>query len=141
VAGVIDRSIDWWRRRGWTNSRYPKLTYVSSRSQVPELPSRRAVVVVGSPERPKWAVFTCPCGHGHSIAVNLSPTRRPSWRLKEDADGPTLHPSVDSLTDERRCHFWLREGRVRWARDDVRSQEILRQGSRGHERGSTRHGA
>lgn len=138
---MIDSLVDWWRRRRWTTARYPTVTYFSSRAQVPDLPPRRTVAVVGTVERPKWAIFACPCGHGHTIAVNLSQVRRPNWRLKEHDRGPSLHPSVDSLTVERRCHFWLRAGRVQWARDDVRSQEILRKGPTGHERGGTGHGA
>lgn len=134
---MIDRLVDWWRRRRWTTACYPDVTYFSSRSEVPELPSRRELAVVGSPERPKWAIFVCPCGHGHAIAVNLSPARRPSWRLEEGEGGPSLHPSVDSLTDERRCHFWLREGRIQWVRDDLRVQEILPPEPTRHQRGST----
>jgi hypothetical protein len=112
------RLIDWWRRRRWTSARYPDLNYVASRSDVAELPARRTVMVVGSPERPKWAVFACPCGHGHGIAVNLSPARLPAWSLTDGDHGPTLYPSVDSVTDGRRCHFWLRDGRVHWAHDE-----------------------
>lgn len=137
---MTDRLVDWWRRRRWTTARYPGVTYFSSRSEVPELPPRRTIAVVGSAERPKWAIFACPCGHGHAIAVNLSPARRPSWRLKAGEEGPSLRPSVDSLTDERRCHFWLREGRIQWARDDVRSQEILPPGPIRHQEGGARHG-
>ena len=107
--------IDWWRRRRWTRARYSRVAYFSSRSQAPDLPPRRTLAVVGSPSRPKWAVFACPCGHGHTIAVNLSTARWPVWRLKVEEGRPSLYPSVDSLTDERRCHFCLRDGSVRWA--------------------------
>lgn len=123
MAAVRDRVIDWWRRRRWTKARYPRLAYFSGRSETTELPPRRTLAVIGSPNRPKWAVFACPCGNGHSIAINLSPARRPVWRLKVEKKGPSLHPSVDSLTDERRCHFWLREGRVHWASDDYVSAQ------------------
>lgn len=122
---MIDRLVDWWRRRRWTTARYSEVAYFSSRVQVPDLPPRRTVAVVGNPGRPKWAIFACPCGHGHTIAVNLSPARRPTWRLKEDDRGPSLNPSIDSLTEERRCHFWLRVGRVCWAGDDVRPRAMF----------------
>lgn len=129
-----DRVIDWWRRRRWTKARYPLLAYFSSRSEAPELPRRRTLAVVGSPNRPKWGVFACPCGHGHAIAVNLSCTRRPVWRLKVERGGPSLHPSVDSLTDERRCHFYLRNGRVYWASDgNIPSQVTVRADQTGPE--------
>ena len=137
---MTDHVVDWWRRRRWTTARYSGVTYFSSRSDVPELPPRRIVAVVGSAERPKWAIFACPCGHGHAIAVNLSTARRPAWGLKSGEDGPSLHPSVDSHTEERRCHFWLRDGRIQWARDDVGSQEILPPEPNRPQRGDTRRG-
>lgn len=112
-----DRLIDWWRRRRWTKARYPRLDYFSSHSDVAELPPRRTLAVVGNPDLAKWAIFACPCGHGHSIILNLSPIRRSAWQLKVSKSGPSLYPSVDSLTDERRCHFWLRDGKVHWAPD------------------------
>lgn len=140
MAGVNDRLIDWWRRRRWTTPRYPNLTYVPSRSDLPELPARRTVVVVGNAECPKWAVFACPCGHVHAIAVNLSPARHPSWRLEVNEGRPTLSPSVDCLPEGRRCHFWLRRGRVQWVQD-ADSQDILPSGPAGHQRGDSRHGA
>lgn len=127
MAPLKDRVIDWWRRRRWTKARYSRMAYFSGRSEAPELPPRRTLAVVGSPTRPKWAVFACPCGHGHSIALNLSSTRRPAWRLVVEDGEPSLHPSVDSLTDRRRCHFWLRDGHVHWVADiDLPSQDILR---------------
>jgi hypothetical protein len=115
---VSDALIDWWRRRRWTTPRYTRLVRVASRNDLPELPPRRNVAVVGGLERPKWAVFSCPCGHGHVIAVNLSPARRPVWELLADEKAPGLRPSVDSMNSGRRCHFWLREGRVQWVWDD-----------------------
>jgi hypothetical protein len=140
LADVNDRLIDWWRRRRWTTPRYPNLTYVPSRSDLPELPRRRTVVVVGNPARPKWVVFACPCGHAHAIAVNLSPARRPSWRLEVAGGRASLRPSVDCVSGGRRCHFWLRDGRVQWAQD-ADSQDILPSGPAEHERGDSRHGA
>ncbi|MGI9112850.1 MAG: DUF6527 family protein [Gaiellaceae bacterium] len=60
-------------------------------------------------------MFECPCGRGHRLAVSLQQSHRPSWRLGLGKDGPSLFPSIDSVAD-RRCHFWLRDGRVRWVR-------------------------
>lgn len=113
-----DRVIDWWRRRRWTRARYPRVEYRRAREDLPERPSRRAIVIVGTPEHPKWAIFACPCGHGHIIEINLSGARNPTWRVRESEHGPSLFPSVDARTDFRRCHFWLRDGRAQWALDD-----------------------
>lgn len=137
-----DRIIDWWRRRRWTKARYLRLAHYSSRSATPELPPRRTLAVVGSCSRPKWAIFACPCGHGHSIAVNLSSAQQPAWQLNVEADMPSLHPSVDSWTDGRRCHFWLRDGRVHWVADKSGSlHELLRTDMIAREKGVDLYGA
>lgn len=111
--------IDWWRRRAWSQPRYPDVHRLALRSDAPVLPPRRQLLVIGPANRPKWALMACPCGHGHPLAMNLSPKRRPFWTLEIDSKGPTLRPSVDSRLSERRCHFWLRSGQVTWAPDDV----------------------
>ncbi|WP_371878747.1 DUF6527 family protein [Conexibacter sp. DBS9H8] len=110
--------IDWWRRRGWTSPRYTKQIIAVKRSELPDLPPRRAIAIVGAPDAPQWAVLACPCGHAHLIAVNLSPKRRPTWKLRIDNGRVSLAPSVDSRWGGRRCHFWLRAGVVTWARPD-----------------------
>lgn len=87
-------------------------------SEVPAELDRRLLALCGPPGTPKWAVFECPCGRGHRIVLNLHPERRPAWRFFEHGGRPSLHPSVD-YRGEHRCHFWLSEGRVHWARERV----------------------
>ena len=118
---MTDRIIDWWRRRQYSKPHYRKLVHFGRMSEVPELPGRRTLVIVGALDRPKWLVFACPCGHAHRVALNLSPARQPNWTIETDDKLITVWPSVDSVTAERRCHFWLRAGRVRWADEPSRS--------------------
>jgi hypothetical protein len=92
------------------------VTFVETPAAVPHRLGRRQFVIVGLQERPKWAVFDCPCGRGHRLMLSLQQSHRPHWRLKLGGDGPSLWPSVDSVA-EYRCHFWVRDGRVHWARD------------------------
>lgn len=110
-----DRLIDWWRRRRLTPPRFTTLTFFDSRGAVPEPVPRRTIAVVGTLERPKWAIFQCPCGRGHQITLNLSELRKPSWRIEAHRRGPTLHPSIDAYAPFD-CHYWIRAGRVRFAR-------------------------
>ena len=77
------------------------------------LPYRR-VVLVGAPEHPTWVVFDCPCRTGHRLMVNLDPARHPFWRI-ESPRPLSIYPSIDNLTLERRCHFIIRNGKLRWA--------------------------
>jgi hypothetical protein len=111
-----DRLTDWWRRRRWTQPRVKHVAYYEGRSDVPESLARDTLAVVGTRERPKWAVLECPCGRGHQLVVSLSPQHPPHWRLGEGQRGPSLKPSIDSRRAYR-CHFWLRDGQVQWCRD------------------------
>ena len=108
-------AIDLWRRLRLTRPRIDNVIYVAGPTDVPDNIDRHTLVVVGSHEFQKWAMLECPCGRGHRLAVSLQRSHRPSWRLTVGAAGPSLFPSIDSRR-KRRCHFWLRDGRVRWAR-------------------------
>jgi hypothetical protein len=77
------------------------------------LPLRVAVLVAGE-ARPGWLAFTCPCGTGHQVMINLAMSRRPRWQLRGSRWAPTVHPSVDLADDGRRCHFWVRQGQIQW---------------------------
>ena len=79
-----------------------------------DLPPRVAVLVTGR-AGPGWLAFTCPCGAGHQVMINLATSRRPCWQLGGTRHAPTIHPSVDLADGDKRCHFWVRHGRIRWA--------------------------
>lgn len=109
--------IDWWRRRRFSTPRIPKIRRYDATSALPTKLPRREIAVAGTPAT--WAALECPCGNGHRLMVRIRPhDRMNTWTLSDQAPGPSLHPSIDSVTDQRRCHFWLRDGRVHWADDD-----------------------
>lgn len=114
------RLADWWRRRHLTAPRIKRLTFYERRSEVPADVARDSIAVVGTLERPKWAIFECPCGRGHQITLNLSASRRPSWRIEQTTTGPSLHPSVDAY-EPHSCHYWIKQGRVEFVRTRVRT--------------------
>jgi hypothetical protein len=89
--------------------------YVESMAAIPVVLPRHMIAVVKTPNQFKWAVFECPCGHGHRLMLNLDKRHEPTWTLAQ-ADPPSLRPSIDSQ-GQRRCHFWLREGYVNWVRE------------------------
>ncbi len=113
---VKARLIDWWRRRRITAPRLDRVERYASQAELPECLPRHQLAIVGAPRKPKWLVFECPCGEGHRLQVNLSVARYPNWRLIDAEAGPSVFPSVDFDASERRCHFWIRDGRVRWSR-------------------------
>lgn len=111
-----DMTLRWWH---WIPLQpWRLLGYVESADEVPDRLPRGGMVAVGSSDRVKWVAFDCPCRSGHRILVNADPGRRPQWRV--DADQPrrmTLHPSIDYADARRRCHYFIRDGRVLWAGD------------------------
>lgn len=118
---MIDSLTDWWRRRHWSTPRYSSTRRYERMRDVPQLPPRRTLAIVGPSGREQWVVFSCPCGHRHRLILNLSARRDPQWTLTLNEDEASLSPSIDSRTDERRCHFWLKAGKVHWALDLDRS--------------------
>lgn len=99
----------WYYRRRYREVKYVEVTDVPA-----DLPPGLCCVAVdrGVP----WAVsLRCPCGCGDAITLNLVGSH-PVWRLSLSANaGVTLHPSV-WRTSACESHFWVRQGRVVWAR-------------------------
>lgn len=93
-----------------------RIERLSKRSAVPRHQRRDTLYLVGNPEQ--WLIFQCPCQRGHDIALTVGSNG--SWTLRGHRRKPTIHPSVNSLADDRRCHFWLTAGRVRWCADSDR---------------------
>jgi hypothetical protein len=100
--------LNWLPRRRWRI-----VARVEAADEVPNRLPRRGVVVAGPQSDPHWLVFDCPCRAGHRVMLNLDKRRRPHWNVVQD-EPLTVRPSVDDHIAERRCHFILREGRIRW---------------------------
>ena len=106
VAWLQSLSLRW---RGWRI-----IGQVGAGDEVPDQLPNKGVVLVGAPGRETWIAFDCPCRTGHRLMVNLDRTRRPFWRV--DSLRPlSIHPSIDYISAERRCHFMVRGGRIHWS--------------------------
>jgi hypothetical protein len=109
---LAGRLTDWWRRQRLGRPKVTRVQQYRSHADVPERIPRRVLAVVGTPAA--WAMFECPCGQGHRIMVRIRPHATGAhWELTRDGR-PSLRPSIDSQHPGRRCHFWLRKGRVHW---------------------------
>src|SRR5438445_40773 len=126
MGRVMDRMIDWVRRQRLTDPKLTELVYYERPSGAPASLPRHVIAVIGTRENPKWASFECPCGTGHPIMVNLSSAYSPTWRLSNGKRGPSLSPSVDFRDSYTHCHFWLRDGRVRFTPDSRRRRRRRR---------------
>lgn len=106
--GVRTTWVRRWRRLRHRAS-YGRVVSVEGPDDLEAMAARfaRAVVVTGTPTR--WVAFDCPCGGGHQ---QMLPTGQGGWRVALSDGRATLNPSVDDR--EHGCHFWLRDGDVRW---------------------------
>jgi hypothetical protein len=109
--------IAWWQ---WLPfQRWRIIGAAESADEIPDRLPRNAAALVADQARVKWIVFDCPCRTGHRIMLNADPGRRPRWALPQTSP-LTISPSIDSQGDRRRCHYFIRNGRVEWAKDSDR---------------------
>lgn len=55
---------------------------------------------------------TCACGCGNEVFAPLSPT---DWKLIFDGETVSLNPSIGNWSFPCQSHYWVDEGRIRWA--------------------------
>jgi len=104
----------WLRRRDVFTGRITEVAFYGEKDDLPDVPKASELAVAGSLENPKWALLDCPCGNGHTVLLPLQRSSPQHWSLTVDPRGsPTLSPSIDREA-ERRCHYWLRDGRITW---------------------------
>ena len=56
----------------------------------------------------------CCCGCGREVVTPLTPT---DWKLTYDGESISMHPSVGNWSFPCRSHYWIRNGKIRWAED------------------------
>ena len=108
--------LRWWQ---WIPiHRWRVVGAVDSADEVPERLPRNAAVLVGTSQAPKWIAFDCPCRSGHRVMLNTDLKRHPAWRVSTSPRGSlSILPSVDFRDRGRRCHYFVRTGRIIWARE------------------------
>ena len=111
--------IPWWRWLPFQHWR--TVGVVESADEIPDKLPKNGAVVVASGGPPKWVSFDCPCRSGHRVLLNTDPGRRPTWTLAQSSNGGlSIAPSVDFHDGRRRCHYFVRDGRIVWAKDTIR---------------------
>ena len=58
-------------------------------------------------------VHKCACGCGEEVVTPLGPAE---WRLTYDGRTVSLAPSIGNWSFACRSHYWIEDGKVRWAR-------------------------
>lgn len=92
--------------------------HVASVDDVPIRLRQRQAVIVGTSYE-KWLAFECPCRNGHRVLLNLDNSHYPRWRVANEYP-LTLAPSVDEKSAAGRCHYIVRDGRIRWVEREDR---------------------
>jgi len=83
---------------------------------LPKVPDRRTLYVVGEGPYRWFAAMVCPCGCGDLIKLNIRNDSHPYWRVIERRGAVSLDPSVWRTTGCR-SHFFYTKNRIRWCRD------------------------
>lgn len=106
----------WWGR--FTFQHWRIVDEVESADEIPAKLPRNGAVLVASGKKHKWIAFDCPCHLDHRILLNLDTSRYPHWRASSGRRGRlTISPSVSSRDAGVYCHYFIREGKVLWAKD------------------------
>ncbi|MGO8990130.1 MAG: DUF6527 family protein [bacterium] len=103
--------ISWWQ---WLPVfRWRIVAVVESADDIPQQLPRNGAVLVGPRRHPKWIAFDCPCRNDHRIMLNTDKNRSPFWTTTVQGS-LTISPSIDSFHSNRRCHYFVRKGRIKW---------------------------
>ena len=113
---MLRKLVAWYKALRLPWRRWRIIGWVDAGDEVPDELAYRGVVLVGTPQYASWAALDCPCGTGHRLLVNLDSCRHPHWEL-EFGSRLSLWPSIDVRGRDRRCHFVVNNGKVRWIPD------------------------
>lgn len=116
LRSYLSRVLLKWRR--WRRRSFRGVVSVESDRDPRPLIQARYLVLIGPTEQPKWARFSCPCGCGETLALNLMRSLSPRWEVRRSEDGRAdVFPSVHSLPCN--SHFWIRKSQVEWCTDEL----------------------
>lgn len=59
------------------------------------------------------AVHSCCCGCGSKVVTPIAPV---DWTLTFDGETISLDPSIGNWSFSCQSHYWIKRGRVEWAR-------------------------
>lgn len=109
---LLSRFRQWWRRRRRSHA-FAGVAYRDHTADPAPDYTAGKLVIIGPPEMAKWLRFSCPCGCGEILALNLMPNHAPRWSVEPHPDGTlTVFPSVDATTCK--SHFWIRRSKIVW---------------------------
>jgi hypothetical protein len=98
--------------------RYTRVEVVAGRTEARAVcSSDPSVLAIVDRHGPRSLVFSCPCGCGDIISINVDPGAGKAWRLVNGFPGVSLMPSVWRTTGCH-SHFILWRSRIWWCTYD-----------------------
>ncbi len=106
--------FEWLLPRKRTNKAF-KYSGVIFLDRFGDLPGtlKNSVYIIGTLERPKWAIFNCPNNCGYRIEVNLMKSKEPYWTVKIRRNKVSIYPSI--VVTGCGAHFYLVNNQVEWS--------------------------
>ena len=85
---------------------------------LPDDIQRETVYIIGGRQHPFYAAVVCPRRACRQVIhLDLSDDVDRRWHLNEHKDGSiSIRPSVHVTAMRCGCHYWFRNGRIRWVR-------------------------
>jgi hypothetical protein len=81
---------------------------------VEDMPGQFAPGILYVSEEYEIACHLCACGCGSPV---YTPLDAAEWSFKNEGGKPSLRPSIGNWTLPCRSHYWIKSGRINWARN------------------------
>lgn len=109
--------------RRWVRDVFRRPLTAEAAEDLPDTILDGKVYLIGDEDMPWSAAMRCPCGCSEVIRLSLIPDDKPRWKATVLGDSTvTLAPSV-WRTKGCKSHFILRQGKVIWAKEEVRRRQ------------------
>jgi len=103
---------NWWKRLRRRHA-FKTVTLVESMTSVPTRLGA-TIYLIKRAGLDRRVVFSCPCGCGRRIDLNLAKSQEPHWAARLNQGKISIDPSIWLRTEPCQSHFFVRSNRVEW---------------------------
>ena len=97
-----------------TLSKKSRHLHIKLCEDIPDKYETGTIYIVGDCLRPQYAIFSCPCGCGKIVYLNLNRESHPCWSIVWHFWGAiSLSPSIRGITGCK-SHFLILKSKVLW---------------------------
>ncbi len=95
------------------------------------IPSELAPGVLYISMNGRLAMHLCPCGCGEVVVTSFAPGH---WKLYFDGESVGMSPSIGNYNFKCQSHYFIRNNRVKWCKDEAEDESSKRKCSRKRKR-------